>query len=211
MKLKGSTISIAGIMAVVVYLFFTLVAFSKYPGVYGPLTNWLSDLGNPQASPSGAFFYNLGCILTSLVLIIFYAGLRKWNTGDNKMKTLLTVAQIVGIFSAFSLILAALFPLGPHSSTHSFWSAMLSVAIGFFLTFSATALLKHPAFKRWIAYYAFLAALVNFIYGMSEAVGYKFFVGEWVAIGMFIIYIFLMAYNSRILAAKALNDRRAEI
>jgi len=194
--MKESTISIAGIGAIVVYLIFTLIAFLKYPGAYGPLTNWLSDLGNPQASPSGAFFYNLGCILTSLVLIVFYIGLRQWNTGNRKMRTLLITAQIMGIFSAFSLILAALFPLGPHTSTHSFWSETLSVAIGFFLTFSATALLKHPAFRRWIAYYAFLAALANFIYGMSGATGHKFFVGEWVAIGMFIIYVFLIAYNS---------------
>jgi hypothetical protein len=195
-KLKRSTVFIAGIVAIVAYLIFSLVSFLKYPSAYGPLTNWLSDLGNPQASPSGAIYYNLGCILTSLVLIIFFSGLGKWNNGDKKMKTLLTIAQIMGIFSAFSLILAALFPLGTHTTTHSFWSAMLSVAIGFFLTFSATALLKHPDFKRWIAYYAFLAALANFIYGMSGVIGHKFFVGEWVAIGMFIIYVFLLAYNS---------------
>ena len=132
MKLKGSIIFIAGIVAIVVYLIFSSIAFLKYPGAYGPLTIWLSDLGNPQASPSGAIYYNLGCILTSLVLIIFFTGLGKWNNGDKKMKTLLTIAQIMGIFSAMSLILAALFPLGTHTTTHSFWSAMLSVAIGFF-------------------------------------------------------------------------------
>ena len=31
---------------------------------------------------------------------------------------------------------------------------------------------------------------------MSEATGHKFFAGEWVAIGMFIIYVFLIAFNS---------------
>jgi hypothetical protein len=189
----------AGITAIIIYLVLALVAFLHYPSAYGPMTNWLSDLGNPQASPSGAIFYNLGCILTSLVLVPFYLGLRSWNTGEKKMKMLLTITQIVGVSSAVFLILAAIFPLGPYTSMHSFWSAMLSVAIGFFLTFSATAFWKHPSFKRWIAYYAFLAALVNFAYGMSEAIGYKFFVGEWVAIGMFVIYIFLIAYNSRTL------------
>ena len=196
MKIKWPLSFFGGITAILIYLILTLVAFLQYPGTYGPLTNWLSDLGNPQTSPSGALFYNLGCILTSLVLLLFFVGLRKWNTGDKKMKILLMISQIMGMFSAVFLILAAIFPLGPHTSTHSFWSGMLSVAIGFFLTFSATALLKHPAFRRWIAYYAFLAALANFIYGMSGATGHKFFVGEWVAIGMFIIYVFLLAYNS---------------
>ena len=199
MKTKGLVVLFAGITAVTVYIAFTLVAFLQYPDAYGPLTNWLSDLGNPQASPSGALFYNLGCILTSVVLFIFFASIGKWNNGNKKMRMLLTIAQIMGIFSACSLILAALFPLGPHTSTHSFWSSMLTVGIGFFLTFSATAFLRHPAFMRWIAYYAFLAALVNFIYALSEAIGYKFFIGEWVAIGMFIVYLFLIANNSRVL------------
>lgn len=192
----------AGITAIVIYLILTLVAFLLYPSIYGPTTNWLSDLGNPQASPSGAIFYNLGCILTSLVLIPFYIGFRQWNTGAKKMRTLLIITQIMGIFSAVFLILAALFPLGPYTSIHSFWSSMLTGAIGFFLTFSATALWRHPAFRKWIACYAFLAALVNFIYAMSEAVGYKFFMGEWVAIGMFIIYIFMIAYNSKALVER---------
>ena len=172
------------------------MAFLNYPSNYKPSANWLSDLGNPEANPSGAYFYNLGCILASLILIVFYIGLIKWNNNNKKMKILLTIAQVMGIFSVFSLILAALFPLGPYSPIHSFWSAVLSVGIGFFLTFSATALLKHPVFKKWIAYYAFSAALVNFAYGMSEVIGYRFFVGEWIAIGLFIFYILLIAYNS---------------
>ena len=200
MKMKWPISFFGGITAILIYLILTLVAFLQYPGAYGPLTNWLSDLGNPLANPSGSIFYNLGCILTSLVLIIFYVGLRQWNTGDKKMKTLLTIAQIMGIFSAVFLILAALFPIGPHTATHSFWSAMLSVAIGFFLTFSATALLKHRAFIKWFAYYAFMAALVNFIYG---AILHSVFAAEWVSIGMFIIYVFLIAFNSRTLGRQA--------
>jgi hypothetical protein len=133
---------------------------------------------------------------------MFVLGLRTWNTDDRRMKILLNVAQIMGILSAFFLILAAIFPLGSHSPQHSFWSGMLSVAMGFFLTFSATALLKHPVFRKWIAYYAFLSALVNFIYGMSEAIGHEFFIGEWVSIGMFIIYIVLIAYNYKIITSR---------
>jgi hypothetical protein len=197
MKIKWSVSFTAGITAIVIYLVFTLVAFLQYPGTYRPTTNWLSDLGNPLANPSGAVFYNLGCILTSLVLIIFYIGLRQWYVGDKKMKILLIIAQVSGVLSSFSLILAALFPLGAHSSIHSFWSAMIAVFLGFFLTFSATALLKHRAFIKWFAYYAFLAALVNFIYG---AFLHSVFFAEWVSIGMFIIYVFTVTYNSRLLS-----------
>jgi hypothetical membrane protein len=185
-----------GIAAILIYLVLTLVSYLKYPGAYGPLTNWLSDLGNPQANPSGSIFYNLGCILTSLVLIVFYIGLRQWYTGDRKMKVLMMIAMAAGILSSVSLILAAIFPLGDHTSIHSFWSKMISIFLGFFLTFSATALLKNRPFIKWFAYYAFLTALVNFIYGVFL---HSVFVAEWISIGMFMIYVFMIAFNSRLL------------
>jgi hypothetical membrane protein len=194
MKFKWPVIPITGLTAIVIYLVFTLLAFLRFPGIYNPMINWLSDLGNPDINPSGAIFYNSGCIITSLVLVLFYIGLSKWNTGDKRMKTLLIIAQIMGVCSSISLITAAVFPLGPHTFIHSWASKLLSVFLGFFLTFSATALLKNPAFIKWFAYYGFLTALVNFIYGVLLP---SVFLAEWISIGMFIIYVFLIAFNSR--------------
>jgi hypothetical membrane protein len=172
-----------------------------YPGEYSPISNWLSDLGNPQVNPSGSIFYNIGCIITGLVLIIFYIGLCRWNTGDKKMKILLIIAQVAGVLSSFSLILSAIFPLGETALIHSFWAKMIFVFLGFFLTFSATSLLKHSSFTRWFAYYAFLTALVNFIYG---AFLHSIFVLEWISLGMFMIYVFMLAYSSRLMLKSTL-------
>lgn len=61
-----SILSVAGITAVVTYMVFSLVAFLYFPSTYGPFTNWLSDLGNPIKNPSGAVFYKLSGILTSI-------------------------------------------------------------------------------------------------------------------------------------------------
>jgi hypothetical membrane protein len=141
-------ISSAGIAAAVVYLIFALVAFLRYPGAYGPLTNWLSDLGNPLDNPSGAIFYRLGCVLSGAALVLFYLKLGTWNTGSKKTRVLLTVAQCTGVFSAVCLIITGIFPLGTSTEIHSLWSMMLYVSLGFFLTFSATALMKNPAFKE---------------------------------------------------------------
>lgn len=196
MKLKLPVVFIAGISAVLVYLIFTLVAFINFSGPYHPLANWLSDLGNPNANPNGWFYYNTGCILTGLLLVVFYIGLRQWNTGNKRMKVLMTIAQVSGILASCSLIVSAILPLGVNSPVHSFASAMLSVFLGFFLTFSATALLKHPAFMKWVAFYGFITALVNFIYG---AFLHEVFIAEWIAIGMFIVYVLLIACNSRLL------------
>jgi hypothetical protein len=189
-------ISGAGIAAAVVYLIFALVAFLKYPGPYSLLTNWLSDLGNPLDNPSGAVFYRLGCALSGLFLILFYVRLGIWNTGGKKTRVLLTIAQCAGVFSAVSLIITAIFPLGTSTETHSLWSMMLYIALGFFLTFSATALMKNPAFKKGFGYYAFLTATVNFVFG---AILHEIFWAEWISVGMFIAYVLMIAYNSMVL------------
>jgi hypothetical protein len=189
-------ISGAGIAAAVVYLIFALVAFLKYPGAYGPLTNWLSDLGNPLANPSGAIFYRLGCMLSGAALILFYLKLGIWNPGSKKTRVRLTVAQCTGVFSAVSLIITAIFPLGTSTEIHSLWSMMLYVSLGFFLTFSATALMKNPTFKKGFGYYAFLTAAVNFVFG---AILHEMFWAEWISVGMFIAYVLMIAYNSMVL------------
>jgi hypothetical protein len=74
---------------------------------------------------------------------------------------------------------------------------------GFFLTFSATILLRHPHTPKWLAYFGFLAALINFIYG---AFLNSVFIAEWAAIGLFIIYVLMISGNSL-----KQNTLRAEI
>jgi len=189
-------ISSAGIAAVVAYLVFALVAFLKYPGAYGPFTNWLSDLGNPLDNPSGAIFYRLGCILSGAALILFYLKLGIWNPGSKRTRVLLTIAQCAGVFSAVCLIITGIFPLGTSAEIHSLWSTMLYISLGFFLTFSATALMRNPAFKKGFGYYAFLTAAVNFVFG---AILHEMFWAEWISVGMFIAYVLMVAYNSMVL------------
>jgi hypothetical protein len=193
-KSRGrAVISSAGIAAAVVYLVFALVASLKYPGIYGPLTNWLSDLGNPSGNPAGSIFYRLGCVLSSVALVLFYVKLGIWNTGSRRTRVLLTIAQCTGVFSAVSLVITAVFPLGTSTAIHSLWSMMLFISLGLFLTFSATAFLKNPFFKKGFGYYAFVTAGVNFAFG---AILHQVFWVEWVSVGMFIAYVLMIAYNS---------------
>jgi hypothetical protein len=196
-KSRGWAItSSAGIAAAAVYLVFALVAFLEYPSAYGPLTNWLSDLGNPIGNPSGAIFYRLGCTLSGLGLILFYVNLSIWSMGSRRTRGLLITAQCAGVFSAVSLIVTGVFPLGTSTEIHSLWSMMLYISLGLFLTLSATALMKHPAFKKGFGYYAFATAGVNFIFG---AILHEVFWAEWISVGMFIVYVFMIAYNSVVL------------
>jgi hypothetical protein len=180
-------------MAAAVYLICAALAFFNYPLAFSPLTNWLSDLGNPIVNPSGAFLYNLGCVLTGLCLVFFTLGLDIWKNGDHKRRTLLRIAQATGILAALSLIVSALFPLGAQTFLHSISGKAHIFFTGFFLSFSATILLRHPITPKWIAYFGFLAAVVNFIYG---AILYSVFIAEWVAIGLFILYVLIISANT---------------
>lgn len=196
MHTKWTLTPISGFIATAVYLIFTLTSFLIYPAKYSPLTNWLSDLGNPLENPSGAIYYNLGCIITAILLVLFYIGLQIWNTGTKRTKMLLTIARITGILAALTLITASLFPLGTFTTVHTISSKMLSVFLGFFLTFSATLLLRNPAAIRWFALFGYITALFNFIYGVFL---YEVFIAEWISLAMFIIFILLISYNSLLL------------
>ena len=184
---------ISGFASSAVYLICATASFIQYPLSYSPLANWLSDLGNPIDNPGGAFVYNLGCILAGLSLIAFSLGLRMWDNGDKRRKILLMVAQGTNIISALSLIVAALFPLGPYTAVHAIAGKIHICFAGFFLTFSATILLRQVHTPRWFASIGFLTALVNFIYG---AFLYPVFIAEWAAIGLIIIYVSLISANS---------------
>jgi hypothetical protein len=197
--MKRKIIVISGFTAVAIYVIFTAMALFKYPGVYSPFANWLSDLGNPLVNQSGAIFYNLGCVLTSLVLIGFYVSLHEWVYNDKRLKILLTIAQISGLLSSIFLIVTALFPLGTHTSIHEISGKLHVIFLGFFLTFSATVLLRHSVSRKWPAYFGFTAAVINFVYG---AFLHSVFVAEWIAIGMFIIYILMISYYSRFIKRK---------
>ena len=204
-KSRGwAVVSVAGITAVALYLVFALVAFLKYPSAYSPVSNWLSDLGNPLANPSGAVFYRLGYTFSGLGLALFYVKLGVWNTGSRRTRLLLTVAQCAGVFSAVSLVVTAVFPLGTSTGIHSLWSMMLYISLGFFLTFSATALMKSPTFKRGFGYYGFVTAGVTFAFG---AILHETRWAEWVSVGMFIVYVLMVACNSLALVRASRETR----
>ena len=188
-----SQIWVAGFAAAAVYFICTGIAFSHYPLAYSPSANWLSDLGNPLVNPSGALSYNLGCILSGLCLVFFYLGLDIWAGGEDKHRYLLTIAQATGILSSLCLIVSAFFPLGPQTLIHSIAGKGHIFFAGFFLTFSATVLLRKAQPSKWLAYFGFLTAGVNFIYG---AFLHAVFAAEWAAIGALILYILLISGSS---------------
>ncbi|MCX6649313.1 MAG: hypothetical protein NTV61_07995 [Candidatus Bathyarchaeota archaeon] len=186
-----------GILAIGLYLSFAAVSYLQYPTAYSPLTNWLSDLGNPDLNPSGAVFYKLAGVLTSIALIPFFVGLSKLNTGEKKMRILLTLAQVAGIIASASFFMTAIFPLGVNNAVHSFFSILLFMMFGTFEMFSASALRRKPGYPRWITYSGFSIAFTSFIIGVSSF-WVDFFLGEWIMVAALMIYVVILVYIFRL-------------
>lgn len=179
---------LAGFFAVLGYLVLALIAYAFFPQTFNPVHNWLSDLGNTLVNPSGAVFYDAGCIVAGLLLAVLYVGLNQWRNGDRVSGILLTIGQAAGFIASLALILSAIFNIGQAPLLHSRFSLVLTVGLTWFLAFANTAFLRHPSFRTGVAVYGFVTSAACLIYGV-------FFnrpLGEWVALGMFIVYVLLL-------------------
>lgn len=150
--------SISGALVILSYCTFTFISWALYPGPLGPLTHYLSRLGDFNYSPFGAYFYNAGCILTGLALIPFFIGLRQWFTEGKLQRGILIIGQLAGVCSAVALIMIGVFS-EDKGSPH-----MLASSIFFELNFLVLvivnlALLLHPRFVRLIALYGVAVAI----------------------------------------------------
>jgi hypothetical protein len=170
----------------VMYISFTILAYSQYPLSFSPMRNWLSDLGNQVDNPQGAIFYNLGVIFTAVFLAIwFIVGLSQWRLKHHALhRRLLTISQTAGVLAAFALIMSALYPINM-PQLHSFWSQMHFLMFGMGFGFSVAALRYHPHIPKTSLYLGTGAALLP---TLMLAIGKAYWL-EWIAVGLFIIYI----------------------
>jgi hypothetical membrane protein len=169
LKIRGYSLSsITGLLAVSIFTIFTFISVALYPATYNPLYDWLSNLGNINFNPIGAYFFNWGCILAGLTLIPFFAGLYSWNPRETYSKILLILGILLGIFASISLILVGIFP-ETHITQHMLAAAGVFGSLFIIIILVNLALFKNPKFIRSVAYYGFFAIIIDlsFKYMMS--------------------------------------------
>jgi hypothetical protein len=198
--------SICGILAVAAYIAMGFTAYLFYPVSYSPLTNSLSQLGSPPLNPSGDIFYNLGGILLGLLLLPFYLGMSLWNTGGRSQKMLIAGAQTAGIASSLALISSCIFPVGAYTPVHAVSAGIAGTTSMFFWIFSGFALLKNPARIKWLPYFGYLplASILFLVFALKQR-----FLVEWVAVGLFLLYVILLCLNAKAMS-RVSNPGRAE-
>jgi hypothetical membrane protein len=188
--LKWSVSCLAGVAVIAFYCIFTFTSWALYPPPYNPINNWLSDLGNSTGNPSGAIFYNLGCILTGLALFPFFAGLYKWYTKEHWRKISIIIGQVVGFLAAFSLIMIGIFS-EDSLQLHEIWSSIFFLLNLLVLVILGISLFTHPIYIKPIAYYGFAIAAINLVF----VVAYNIPIFEWFTVFTALGYVGLIAYN----------------
>lgn len=157
---------VAGLMVIVLYSFFTFTSAALYPPPFSPVTNWLSDLGSWSGNPSGAILYNVGCVVTGLALFPFYIGLYKWYDGKKWRRILLTAGQILGLCSAFSLMMIGVFS-ADSGKPHLFWSAAFFTINFVVVLVVVSSLVTHPKFMKPIGVYAYLVTVASLVFDFT--------------------------------------------
>lgn len=184
----------AGVMGIPIYVIFTFISH-LYNTEINPLTNWLSDFGNPLKNPSGALFYNMGCIIVALLLSVFYIGIYKWYKNRKIAKKYVIsyiCAQISGIFGTVFLVLASIFHLGTDIYLHSTFSTLNMIAMNCFMSFTAIAFLMNPNIKKWIGITAYLSAIFNIVTMNAFS---SLYIAEWIYFLLFMFYQVIILLN----------------
>ena len=191
---KNQNISfITGILVVLFYSAFTLLAVSRYPLLYSPTSNWLSDLGNPQNNPQGAIFYNIGIISTALLLMLFFLGLSVWKIEDRRVQIImLRLTQAFGILGVICMMMSAIFPINLFN-IHSFWSSALYIMLSTVFIFSVAMLRYHQWVTRWLLLLGVLTAVLVIFMSFLQTV----YVLEWITVFLFLSYVALLGIETK--------------
>ncbi|MFX1344598.1 MAG: DUF998 domain-containing protein [Promethearchaeota archaeon] len=189
-KLKWPISCYTGILVILLYCIFTFTSLALFPPPFSTLDNWLSDLGNSSYNPNGAILYNLGCILTGIMLFPFFLGLNTWYTDESWYKNAIRVIQGIGCFSGFALIMIGIYS-EDFIAPHVFWSEVFFNANLTILILSSLALYFHPDFIKWIFIYGIIVAIINllFVFFLETPIL------EWFTVFTALGYVGLIVFN----------------
>ncbi|TFG31114.1 DUF998 domain-containing protein [Candidatus Thorarchaeota archaeon] len=188
---KWPIVTLSGLLVILLYCIFTITSWALYPEPYGPLTHYLSRLGNFDYSPLGAYFYNLGCILTGVALIPFFLSLRIWVGESKPQVVLLLLGQLIGVLSACALIMIGIFSEdqgAPHMTASSTFFVLNFVV----LILVNIALLWHKQFIKPIALYGIAICVLSL--GFEISIGGP--IVEWFTVFGSLIFVALISINS---------------
>jgi hypothetical protein len=175
----------AGLAAVALYLVAAVAARLFYPTTFGPLANWLSDLGNNDLNPAGALFYRLGGILGGSGLLVFFPTLDGHGWGGRRAARVLSVlVRVFGAMASVAFIMTGVFS-EDMMPMHSWFSIANFAAFGTAIALTGIACLCGAALPRWFAVLCFAA----WGFDIASAILAETRWLEWVVVVLLITYV----------------------
>jgi Protein of unknown function (DUF998) len=178
-----------GYITIVIYLLFTIVSACFNLSLVDPINHWVSDLGNSTLNPKGAVIYNIGCMLTGSLLMLFFIGLKDLQIDNEVGKKFLKLMILVGIILSFADIMIGVFSEDTYDE-HVFWSVTFFILLLPTLLFGGIILSKYANFSRVVCIYGMILAGINILF--------LFFyipVFEWITIFSSLSFVGVISYN----------------
>lgn len=206
MSSKWIQVYLLGIFAFIVFTASALISSLLYPIPYSPLYEWISNLGNYNLNPSGALIFNLGCVITGILLLPFVVSFYRWISDVRWKRIFIIVGIILGILASISLVGIGLFP-ETSINLHVIFATEIFESLLFIILFMTLAVYHHPKFMRFIAYWGVVAISTDLIFGIilslpqfQNALGsfhpnLPIPILEWASVYTSLIWIAIMSIN----------------
>lgn len=152
-------------------LFSVLLYIAADPS-FSIFTHYLSDLG---AGPNGAALaYNVGMILSSFVLILFYLQLGGFMLKKESSQILVLMLLISGFVSAIGFFFVAIFPLAYYSDLHNFFASFIFLGgLSYSIIFGITTF-KTPNISNVLGILSFVATFFYIFFLTYNTISFYF-------------------------------------
>lgn len=179
---KRSLRALSGfVIVVLIYVASTVTASFFYPNGFGPLTNTLAQLGDPESNPAGAIFYNLGvfviCGSTFFIVIALLIASKQWLTvrGATRKRLFHLTVTFMFLFTLFYL-LTVLVPSSTDYGLNSLFTLLFVACLELFVVCSAAGIKRLKHHVSWIPPFGFAVAILNLLLILASAIsGFSFF------------------------------------
>lgn len=187
--------SMAGLAAIIIFLALAVASTLQYPGPSLIYTMWLDDPGNTNLNPYGAAYFRTACILSGILLTIFYTGLIRWYEDDTVQKLLLAAGQLSGIVSGAALLMAGIRPAlyGPE---HYMWSTIFLTTTALALLLISAALLGHLYYGKFVLLTGILAMTLGMLAVILKFVSIDLGIADLLAVMLAFAWIGAFSWNT---------------
>lgn len=187
--------SLGSFLAILIFFICIITSSTLYNGSYSPFDNWISDLGSSSKNPTGYIYFNVGCILTGISIIIYAIGLVRWKTTDHKKNKIIFLSQCCEVLMALALIMVGIFS-EDYGAIHRFWATVFFILLLIFIAVTNIALKNHINYMIEIWYYTFISITIDLIFMFTFSIGVHLPILEWLAVLSGLIWLGLIGYNT---------------